>query len=341
MTTTSSSGPAAGTSASPSAVRALLKPEDYERVRSYLQHTIPGGTPESGKFAAVDDQMVDSFVRMLWQDYKPAYAQLGVPAPPADIEKEGSQAKGLRYYVVDSRHHRHGMSDFVGTVPMVRLTLPVDEESYTISTAIGDVLASDHLLRNQRDVIAKAYPCERVEIITPARKQGVRFAAISVYLAYEKFSDTLPKYYILEAGLAHGGPRMSYIASSMAPIVRRSDYLPTQFASPDNYYRGTLAMDSNEPQTLTIESMTADPRKVVDIQPYITISATFHRTTVFDSRLAVAPTQLYREAVVRIAAIANALNQRVADMSVLQGVFAADGLTLDWLTKPVPPSKSV
>jgi hypothetical protein len=321
---------------STSSIKSQIAPADYERIRAYLQHTIPGGTPGTDKFAPVDDQLVDGFIKTLWRDYKPAYAQLGVPPPPSDYASGPPANKGLRYYAVDARHHRHGFSEFTATIPMVRLPLPSEAQDYKIATAIGDVIVSDHLLRNLQDVVSKAYPCERVELITPARRDGVRFAAIAVLLAYEKFSDNTPKYYILEAGLAQGAPRMSYISSSMAPMVRRSDYLPTQFSSPNNYYRGTLAMDGDQVLSLTIDSMTHDPRKDPSATPYITITATFTEVDTFDRRLDVAPVELYREAVVRVAALADAMGQKVADLSFLQGMFAQDGMQLDWLAKPPP-----
>jgi hypothetical protein len=343
-------------------VKSIISPAAYERVRGYLQHTIPGGAVGSATFGAVEDALVDRFVILLWQEHPEAARKLGLVDPPADfldslpvdsfamrrkLEHSFSAGGGEneatdlpRYYIVNSRHHRHGGSDFVGTVPMVRISLPNDGDSYRIGTVIGDVLASDHLLRNRQDLVAKAYPCERAELITPVRRDGVRFAAISVILAYEKFGDTLPKYYVLEAGLAQGGARMSYIAPSMATIVRRSDYQPTQFASPSNFYRGDMAMNDNEPSVLTIESFTSDPRKDSSATPYITISASFVHVSRFDKRLDTAPLQLYREAVIRVAAIAESLGQRVADLSILQGIFAQDGRSLDWLTAPQPAGKS-
>lgn len=343
-------------------VRTIVGAATYERIRGYLQHTIPGGERDSPKFGAVDDALVDDFVVLLWREHAQTARSVGLADPPAGFlehqaaavprgaqrpieqsfaspadEEEGSVLP--RYYIVHARHHRHGFSDFVGTLPMVRISLPLDGENYRLSTPIGDVLASDHLLRNLRDVVAKAYPCERAELITPVRREGVRFAAISVLLAYKHFADPQPAYYVLEAGLAQGGPRMSYIAPSMAPIVRRSDYQPTQFASTTNFYRGDLGMDGNEPTVLTIESFTADPRKEASAQPYITISANFVRVSRFDKRLDTTPLQRYREAVVRIAALAEAMNQRVADLSFLQGLFAHDGRSLDWLTSPPQKAK--
>src|SRR3569832_625804 len=79
-------------------VKALIAPADYERLRSYLQHTIPGGCSGSVKFGAVDDHLVDAFVLTLWRDYKPGYAQLGGPPPPAELAPHGNPSHGLRYY---------------------------------------------------------------------------------------------------------------------------------------------------------------------------------------------------------------------------------------------------
>lgn len=343
-------------------VKSIVSPATYERVRGYLQHAIPGGAVGSPTFGAVDDELVDRFVILMWKEHPDAARKLGLPDAPADFlaslpadtfamrrqlghsfssgNPEDEASALPRYYIVNSRHHRHGASDFVGTVPMVRISVPLDGDSYRINTAIGDVLGSDHLLRNLKDLVAKAYPCERAELITPVRRDGVRFAAISVILAYEKFADTLPKYYVLEAGLAQGGARMSYISSSMATIIRRADYQPTQFASPSNFYRGDMAMNGNEPAVLTIESFTSDPRKDSNAKPYITISATFVHVSRFDKRLDTAPLQLYREAVIRVAAIAESLGQKVDDLSFLQGIFAQDGRSLEWLTAPAPAGKA-
>ena len=340
-------------------IKSILSPTVYEQLRCYLQRTIPGGPENSPMFGAVDDALVDQFVIMLWKDHKAAFAGVGIPAPPpgfldamtravpetipeaspfAGDEPDEDPEALPRYYVVNSRHNRHGVSDFVGVLPMVRISLPHDGDSYRISTAIGDVLASDHLLRNQREVVAKAYPCERVELVTPARRENVRFAAIAIYLAYQKAGDKLPSYYILEAGLAQGGPRMTYIAKDMQPIVRRSDYEPTQFSSANNYYRGALTLRGDDPLSLTIESLTSDPRKNPAEKPYITITSAFVRTNAYDRRLEMRPAQIYREAVIRVAAIAEALGKRVDDLSILQGLFATDGRRLDWLS--VPPKRA-
>ena len=70
----------------------------------------------------------------------------------------------------------------------------------------------------------------RVDLVTPARWDDVRFAAIAIYLAYVSEGDPVPAYYILEGGLATGSPRMIYISPDMNQEIRVSGYQPTPFS---------------------------------------------------------------------------------------------------------------
>ena len=64
-------------------IQSIVSPESYERIRSYLQHTIPGGAVGSATYGAVDDALVDHFVIELWREHPDTARKLGLPDPPA------------------------------------------------------------------------------------------------------------------------------------------------------------------------------------------------------------------------------------------------------------------
>lgn len=156
-------------------------------------------------------------------------------------------------------------ASFDGELQMVRVRLPrfSGGKSAVIRTPVGDVdLRRDHLLDSIDSVVSKfndasngrlPYYPERVDLITPPRYLGMRFAAISVYLGYRKADDHQPAFYVLEAGTAEGEPKSLFFNDDMdSAIVARAGYQPTPFTSPDNLYRGILRMDGESPETLTV-----------------------------------------------------------------------------------------
>lgn len=326
-------------------IKSQVPPEAFERVRALLEASVPGGPAGTPSYGHVTDAGVSAFISALWRGYTPdqasAFASLGLPVPPqavtapAAAPRPSGSSQAISYYAVASRHHRLGVSQFTATLPMVRVSLPNEADDWTIHTDIGDISSRDHLVRNLRDVVSKAWPCERVEMVVPARREGTRFAAIGVILCYAKFADALPAYYILEAGLAQGSTRMLYISRDMTPIVRRADYQATPMSHTTNFYRGTLNMAGNEPKELVIEAFqSGNPKTDPTAQPYNQINAVFEKVAATDKRLDKLPFDLYKEAILRIAAVCNVFGVKITLAGPFQGLLANEGLKLPWLNPP-------
>lgn len=190
--------------------------------------------------------------------------------PRADIEAQVAAealqqaAKGQHtLYAITARHHRIEpyAADWYGKdCQQVRVTLPATlAEAEPIWTHLGVVKASDHLLFSVADVVAayaKAYGTTptvgRVDLITGARHLDIdRFAPISIFLAYEQPTDTLPCFYYLESGSAQGNPAAIYTSPGMdVDIHTQADFSFTPFACAQNWYTGGLIMNGAEPATV-------------------------------------------------------------------------------------------
>jgi hypothetical protein len=148
-------------------------------------------------------------------------------------------------------------------VPMVRVALPekLKHGKDTIKTAIGDVeLRRDHKVHSVADcaeMYAKelGYRPARVELVTPARKYGLRFAINAFYLGYREAGDAAPSFYILEWGLVTGQARVLQLGKTMDGVVDQlNDYKPTPFTERDHPYRTTLRVENNEPIELHVNA---------------------------------------------------------------------------------------
>lgn len=185
----------------------------------------------------------------------------------------------LRYYMVHSTHDREvpDYDPFTGHLGMVRVTLPATEPQ-KFATAIGDVEPADHLLATVAEVERKYGPhvdgtIERVDVITPARLHGSRFAAISVYLGYTA-GHPVPTFYILEAGLATGQPKVLYFAPRIDfRILSYGGYRPTPFSDSDHVYTARLSLVGDSPLLLQIHA-----HRDAGSRPYIRIHALFEET---------------------------------------------------------------
>ncbi len=254
-----------------SPVAKALGPAKYAAIRNALTRAFPS--------ANVTDEIVASVAAVLAAHPKlpPGHgadtAQMDL-APVARHVRE----KEHHLYLGKATHHRVKaippeakamQSEFMLALPMVRVTLPASltAEGAIVATEIGDVdLRNDHLLGSV-DLIAAKYGGagylgarpERVDLITPPRSSGSRFAAIALYLGYRHLADRSPSFYLLEAGTATGDAKMIYFSPDMKPIKHATSYyLPTPFVSMRNTYDGALSMrpapDEGEPERLVVES---------------------------------------------------------------------------------------
>jgi hypothetical protein len=176
-----------------------LHPDDRAALASMVKQSFPDAVVDDHTLAAVAlTAYLDetSEIRLDWDRYRDALdsyvAQWGlsrsdgseVPVLRVPVGERGT----LRYYRVHATHDRAvpDYDPFTGHLGMVRVALPADKP-HTVHTAIGDVVPEDHLLASIAEVERKYGAhidgaIDRVDLITPPRLHGARFAAISVYL---------------------------------------------------------------------------------------------------------------------------------------------------------------
>lgn len=283
--------------------------ECFDDLGSMLREAFPGGHGMSD----CRDVSVEQVVEAAWADYQPEYGRLlGIPEPPADRTftppRANPDAPECRMYLALATHKRvkEPFTEFVGRLPLVRVRLP-ETEAKKHETPLGTVEPDDHFLNTVADVCDKVadplgYHPERVDLITPPRSGGARFAAVASYLGYRDRDDASPSFYILEAGIATGEASVLFFGQTMDTVIeQRSSYLPTPFASPKNLYRGRQTVRGDEPDEMWIHSY----REGED-EPYIEVDVTFEARA---NPGRVWPGALALQALVRLAVIGDALGQ--------------------------------
>ncbi len=302
------------------------------KVKSFIINTLPDMAKE------IDDRVVRGIEREMQRDWHPEYEQaFGVKRPerpPATREVEPVEMRA-RGYMVRATHSRltgAGEHEFTGEVPMARVTLPMHQAHNMGEFPFGDVFDGDHKLYTLE--LVREYYAEyldftpaRVDLITPVRYRGERFAAVAIYLLYNEDMELTS--YIFESGMATGKPMVLYAAKSLDDvIVRRSGYVPTPFASIDNWYRGTISMDGDDPTGFEIEIR---EEKDTNTPPFFRLSATMEPS----NKLPIlSPLVLRLQAALRVCAIADARGEQVPGLGVLTGLLAPLGRALPWVKVP-------
>ncbi len=322
---------------------ATLDSERYELIRATIKNAFPGPGNE------VSNEIVDAFIREIRRRALPGTEALLLPTPPPPAEEPTTAIATYPLYLASAAHDRVLAMDstkpfnsaFVGHLPNVRVPLP-QALSYTntsVSTEIGTVnFARDHLAGSV-ELIGRLYAEQlgytpaRVDLITPARKLGVRFGAIAIYLGYRNESDTSPSFYVLEAGLATGQAAMLYLGKTMeTTIVQPSGYLPTPFASPDNTYTGTLLVENDQPVQLVVKS------NAPNLPHYIQVTINYAPVS---TNPGIWPGTLTVDAIARVAAIGQAMAVPTGMPRAFEDVMAELGrLFLPWIEKPGSAPKS-
>ncbi|MFK7988573.1 MAG: hypothetical protein AB8I08_21315 [Sandaracinaceae bacterium] len=252
-------------------VKDIVGATRWAEVKTSLENCWPDERSE------VTDELVDELFRLAKHEWKaPDLAALALDPPT--IPAKNAAAPPGRFYLAHGTHIRHTAPDhaFTGELPMIRFDLPQHGTSTTVPTIAtegGDALGVDRLYpsidtfwaRYEHDPLLTFARPERVELTTPPRLRGARFGAIAIYLAYAKASDTAPCFYVLEAGLATGQPRIAYLGRTMDwTIITQSHYDPTPFSGRSHWYRGRLFMQPADPaelDTLTVEVFEQQPPK--------------------------------------------------------------------------------
>lgn len=306
----------------------------YEELRTTIQKAFPGGAH------TVDDNLVDAFIAELQRRGLPGLEHLGLPAPaPASAPTTApsypvylGHATHMRVLKMDSTQPFN--SAFVGVLPMVRVPLPavMSGSDAVLDTSLGQVdFARDHLAGSVELVgtlfsAQLGYAPARVDLLTPVRSLGMRFAAIAVYLGYRNASDTEPSCYILEAGLATGQAAMLYLGlTPSTTIVQTSGYIPTPFSSATNTYTGTLTVVNDQPTQLVVQSATGTNSW------YIQVTIDFVQASSASNK----PLEYLVEATMRVAAIGSAMDVPTGIPAAINKILADLALaTLPWLEKP-------
>jgi hypothetical protein len=318
---------------------------DYERLRTLIKGCFPD---PASPLSAVTDPMVDNFVQASWTN--PAFtpdqrAQIGIPPPPAgwsappSVGAVAADAKVLGYYTAEATHSRtrngQPWDSFIGRLPLVRVRLAQSDRSQIV-TAIGVVDDTTSLYRTVDEFNARLAgesnfrPASTVHLITPPRMAGERFAAVSAYLSYSDPADTSPQAYLLEAGLAQGGPRVPFYGSTMdTTIVKQTNYEPTPFSRTSHWYRGDLAVTGNEPARLHIDVFVDQALT----QQYMAVDVRFVRETA-QSVSKINPLFLRAEAALRVIAVAESIGLNVGAPDFVQTILATVARALPWVQPP-------
>lgn len=310
------------------------EPEPNPKVRTLLVSTLPDIAKE------IDDDAVREVERIMRGEmWHPEFKHLGVTQAEAwwPREEEGVTAQGYLVRATHSRLTGAGRHEFTGEVPMMRVPLPEKQRHVLRTTHLGDIVDGDHKLYSLevfRDYYRDYMPAaKRVDLITPVRLLGHRFAAVAIYLVYFKKARPsarrieTPDAFVFEAGMATGKPMVLYASRDMATVDRRAGYKPTPFSSVDHFYRGSLTMDQDEPRAFEVEIR----KSKHDDEPFFRLSATLERR---DNLAPIHPLKLTLQAALRVCAIADARGEEVPDLGPLTGLLAPLGRKLDWNEEP-------
>ena len=193
------------------------------------------------------------------------------PRKPGKEEKKRLKRAGnYSYYKSLGDHNRKSpiKAEHMGLVQFVRVSLPKKKrgkfrikQTYA-KTAIGRVKYHDHCIFSRNEFVETfeerniplAKSVERVELITTARYNLMRFSPIAYFLGFAPGEDK-PFCYILESGTALGEAKVLYPCPTLEePYTFMSGYQPTPFARKDHHYTcQTTFNDKGDPTKLTID----------------------------------------------------------------------------------------
>jgi hypothetical protein len=299
-------------------IKQIVGPDLYEKTRGALQAAFPDNQ------SVVTDGHVDVALQVAAHEWKaPDLAGLNIPTPTTVVPSPTVPPDStFSFYVANALHARQGAphSKFTGHLPLVRMSIPEHGNTQNLSVLHspgGDMLPTDRLYASI-DVLWGTYGTdpifaqrgvnrpERIDFIGAPRLSGARFAAISLYLCYAHKADTKPSFYILEAGLATGRPRMPYLARTMTETLTAfTQYEPTSFSKKSHVYTANLSMlPDGEPDTLLVKVYERMPPNGPPDQNYINVTVQYEKrpTPVLTN-----PFHLTIEAGARVQAIADAL----------------------------------
>lgn len=302
--------------------------EKYEAFRGLLRATF------KDERCSIDDSLMGRVFCALPEDAQKALGVVGTVFDTvhdvADSIIYSSDPEVRSYYEIAATHERTlgaGRHRFEARVPFVRISLPQTQKR-DINTRIGTCFAGDRLthtveLVRQKYQALVPFVIDRVELITPARYYGARFAAVSVYLLYSP-EDTVEGY-LLEAGMATGEPLVQFLGTHRDTVISRpSWYEPTPFSKPSQWYRGEARFYGTD----DLDRVWVDVRDSELAPNHVRVEAHFMKLD--HTPDPVWPSKLTAQAAMRVAAIADAMGRADTMMKIL----APFGRALEWEEEP-------
>jgi hypothetical protein len=332
-----------GAGAAKMAIKNQIPGELYQKLSRVVRAAFPDA-PEGDREA-----QVEALVHEMWRKWDPKMASHGVPPPPAVAPGSAravssgialvAGADPATYYLAEATHRRATAAPrdaFVGHLPVVKVPAP-QTGTATIRTGGGDVLSGDHLVYSVEDVSSKfanalGYQPARVDLITPPRLWGSRFGAVAAFVGYRDPNGP-PSFYLLEAGMATGEPKVLFFAKTMdTTIVDWTNYTPTPFSAPDHRYEGKLVVTpQGEPVSLCVKAFRKPKNgNAFERDPYVQVDVSYVKQT---GPSELVPAAITAAAALRVAAIADAIGMDPFDP--FTGLMADLGLALPWIQKPV------
>jgi hypothetical protein len=315
-----------------------------EAIRKALRMAFPDEAVE------IAEETVAGVIAAMRANWDPSFAVLGLTPRQLDATQDDQvfdEPEVLGYYTAHATHTRFRPKyhKFTPQLPMVRVEVPKAGER-VIATRAGLVYPGDHKLYNLElvndyvkdvaDVLGLGIDeVSRAELITPARRDGMRFGAVSVYLFYTvDHSEEVPSCFALEAGMATGEPRTLYFSPGFErAILRPSSYTPTPFSKNTNHYTGQLELHKRiegEVSSLHIGVFEGDPKRDQGLMPHVTIDVTFEKVP---APINAYPGLLTLQAAARVALIGDALGVNT-DLGIAYPILRALADTLPWDRKP-------
>ncbi len=321
-----------------SPVEAQVGSEQHENMRRGLRWAYPHTRSH------LPDHVVDGVYSVLDQKHGVRFKGDINTKPLPTRHDDDYESHEVTYYLTWPDHGRSKApyERFCQPVPMVRFSLPRDGQEI-VNTLLGDAYPNDRKFNNLTDAVNRLKPTlgyapGRVDLLTPLRSADARFAALAMYLGYKKADDKQPTFFVVEAGLATGQPKVLYLAPTVDQGVNtQAAFSGTPFNMPWHWYKAKLEMtdeDPDVPQKLTIRGI-----RHKGAEAFITVNLHFYKLP-RDKRLILSyyalPIVFLAEATARLAAIANALNVPTAMGGFLQGILGDIGKTMMWQVKPHP-----
>jgi hypothetical protein len=323
-------------------VREQVGDAKYEDMRGVLNDLFSDERADS----RMEDEVVDDVIDGLWSQWDEQIADDVFPRKPPGYNVQSTAGEStsdegiVGYHLVRARHERTGLGGhaFEGLLPMVHVVLP-QRGQVNIETEIGKVdirgvLFGSVEIMNQTNSATKSYrPAARVELITPPRLRGRRFAAIAVYLLYDNAEDSAPSAYFLEAGLARGGPRVTFYGPDInKPIpTSKASYKPSPMASPENWYAAGIKVSNGRLTEFWVNVLSAKNGPAV-----VAVNAVVENR---DANVLVnRPFLIRARAAARVAAVAEAMGIPIGNNAMqrsLAQLLASIGRNhLDWDMQP-------